>query len=188
MKNIIRRAARRGCFFSLVILCSWNSALHATPIYQLAGHGTTGLGGWDLTLDANLNLSAATGFASIRGGATGPIVQIVPPNNDPNSFWCINVRRTDTMPADGDQRWNIYIRDIGDGITTFDQFSFVAGIGIDCSFQTKDLFFLPVAQGDFTATASAVGVPEANPTIVIFLIALVGIEGCRRLLARRNTV
>lgn len=89
---------------------------------------------------------------------------------------------------DGDQRWNIYIRDVGDGITTFDQFSFVTGIGIDCSFPTNDLFFLPVAQGDFTANVTAVGVPEGNSALVIFLVALVGIESCRRFLAHRKPV
>jgi hypothetical protein len=57
--------------------------------------------------------------------------------------------------VDGDQRANVYIRDTGDGVSSFDQISFVTSIGSNCnSFATASLFFLPITRGDFKATTS----------------------------------
>jgi len=64
------------------------------------------------------------------------------------------VKRTDTSPVDGDQRANVYIRDTGDGVSSFDEISFITSIGGNCnSFATTRLFFLPITRGDFKASS-----------------------------------
>ena len=139
------------------------SASDATLI-DLSGRGTTGPGSYDLTISAQLTTTGPTGYVRLEGGASGPIVQVVPPGNDPCGCWCLNVKRTDTLPPDGDQRINIYVRDTGDGITTFDQFSFITSIRGDCNtFPTAELFFLSLSQGDFQSTvvdSDGDGVPD----------------------------
>ena len=65
-------------------------------------------------------------------------------------FWCINVERTDTGPQSGEQRINFYIRDVGDGKTTFDQFQATSSIGGDCTTFPAPLEpFLTFTEGDF---------------------------------------
>lgn len=129
---------------------------------QIAGRGTTGPGGWDLTVFAQRNSNGVTGHISVAGGATGPVVQLVPPGNDACGCWCINARRTDVGPGAGDHRENVYIRDVGDGITTFDQFALVSGIGIDCSFPTDGLQFLTLREGDFKSSQGSNPAPVAR--------------------------
>ena len=129
------------------------AAQGSQPFLTIAGQGGTGPGGWNLTLDARLGSDGASGHSALLGGAAGPVVQVVPPSDDPCGCWCINIKRTDVGPRDGDQRQNIYIRDIGDGITSFDQMSFITSIGGDCSsFATSGLFFLTLGSGNFQAT------------------------------------
>jgi hypothetical protein len=118
----------------------------------IAGKGSTGLGGLELQMAANLLPNGgASGHSRLTGGATGNVVQVVPPSALID-YWCINVQRTDTDPALGDQRINWYIRDVGDGKTTFDQISFVSSIGGDCTtFPTALGVFLPLTDGDYKA-------------------------------------
>ena len=89
MKNVFLKAQ-----LLLLLSCS-QGAVHAAPVYEFAGHGSTGSGGWNLTLSAALTPDGASGFAHVVGGATGPIVEIVPPNSA-SGFWLFNVQRTDT--------------------------------------------------------------------------------------------
>jgi hypothetical protein len=129
-----------------------NTAHSVSPPLGLAGKGSTGEGGYELTISAELTPKGAVGHTRLIGGATGPVVQVVPPSEDQCGCWCINVQRTDTDPLEGDQRVNWYIRDTGDGKTTFDEISFITSIGGDCStFSTEGLFFIPLVQGDFKA-------------------------------------
>jgi len=119
----------------------------------IAGHGSTGPGGYDLAVSAR-NANGSLGHVKLLGGITGPVVEVVPPGEG-RDCWCLNVKRTDTSPVDGDQRANVYIRDTGDGASSFDQISFVTSIGSNCnSFATSGLFFLPIIRGDFKATTS----------------------------------
>jgi hypothetical protein len=113
------------------------------------GHATTGAGGWDLTVHATLRPDgSAHGFTRLVGGATGPVVQVVPPAGA-RDFWCINVVRTD-VGIPGDFRINWYIRDVGDGKTTFDQFQFTSTIGQTCTTLPDPAGgFLSFTQGDF---------------------------------------
>jgi hypothetical protein len=119
----------------------------------ISGHGSTGPGGYDLTV-SGANAKGALGHVKLLGGITGPVVEVVPPAEG-QDCWCLNVKRTDTSPVDGDQRANVYIRDTGDGVSSFDQISFITSIGSNCnSFATTRLFFLPITRGDFTASAA----------------------------------
>src|SRR5713226_4288194 len=113
------------------------------------GKGSTGPGGYDLALAANsLPNGSAAGHSRLVGGATGPVVQVVPPSGA-RDFWCVTIRRTDTGDGSGDQRINWYVRDIGDGGTTFDQISFVTSIGGDCTTFPSPLgVFLTLTAGD----------------------------------------
>lgn len=117
---------------------------------RLSGRGSTGPGGLDLTVSARLLPDgSATGYAHLVGGATGDVVGVEPPGGE-RDFWCVNVRRTDTAPRSGDQRTNFYVRDVGDGRTTFDQISAVSGIGLDCDGSPGA--WLPLVEGGFRAT------------------------------------
>ena len=120
---------------------------------KLIGRGSTGPGGYDLTVSVNLLPDgSATGYAHFVGGATGDVIGVEPPSEE-RDFWCINVRRTDTSTNSGDQRVNIYIRDVGDGRTTFDQISFVTSIGGDCGrFPDPPGVWIPLIEGDFRAS------------------------------------
>jgi len=128
------------------------SATSGTGAVGLVGRGTTGPGGLDLFMAAIATPNgSAHGESRLRGGATGHVIQVVPPAGARN-FWCINIRRTDVGPAFGDQRINWYIRDVGDGSATFDQISFVTSIGGDClTFPGPPSVFLTLTQGNFKA-------------------------------------
>src|SRR6266568_3195752 len=76
----------------------------APPLLELAGQGTTGPGGYNLTVSAQVTTNGTTGFANLAGGAAGPVIQVVPPSNDSCGCWCINVRRTDVLPLGPDYR------------------------------------------------------------------------------------
>ena len=140
-----------------------SAAQTAPPLLTLTGQGTTGPGGYNLAISAQVTTNGVTGYANLVGGAAGPVVQIVPPANDSCGCWCINVRRTDVSPAGPDYRINWYIRDTGDGITNFDQIAFISSIGGDCStFPTDGLLFVPLVEGDFKALidTDGDGVPD----------------------------
>ena len=67
------------------------AAQTAPPLLALTGQGTTGPGGYNLTLSAQVTSNGVAGYANLVGGAAGPVVQIVPPTNDSCGCWCINV-------------------------------------------------------------------------------------------------
>lgn len=146
--HVLALAAFTALFltFSQLANCAEVSAANV-----ISGHGSTGPGGYDLTVSGP-NGSRALGHVQLLGGITGPVVEVVPPAEG-RDCWCLNVKRTDTSPVDGDQRANVYIRDTGDGVLSFDQISFITSIGSNCnSFATTRLFFLPITRGDFKAT------------------------------------
>jgi hypothetical protein len=59
---------------------------------------------------------------------------VVPPASG-SQTWCITVRRSDVDPG-FPQNANWYIRDVGDGKTSFDQISFVTGSAETVNCQT----------------------------------------------------
>jgi len=119
-------------------------------ITVIFGRGTTGPGGYDLELFAALSPGGANlGYAYLVGGARGPIVGMRRPS-DARDFWCLNVARTDVVPGPVDARTNWYIRDIGDGQTTFDEISFISSLGGDCAtFPDPTGTWLALTAGDF---------------------------------------
>ena len=116
----------------------------------IGGWGSTGPGGHDLTLvGVRLPNGSVVGHSHLHGGATGPVVQVVPPAALID-YWCLNVKRTDVGLGTPDPRINWYIRDLGDGITTFDQISFISSIGQDCkNFPAPTGVWLPLKEGNF---------------------------------------
>ncbi len=126
----------------------------------IAGRGSTGQGGADLTIWVRLSPDgSATGRARLADGTHGYVVQAVPPS-DARDFWCVNVKRTDTEPNEGDQRINCYIRDVGDGKTSFDEIAFVRGVGVDCTTTPNPPWtaWATVTTGGFKATTT--GLPR----------------------------
>jgi hypothetical protein len=136
------------------------------PIGVGAQGGATGIAGkgeWpngtpdesSLTLSATLlpNGSAvgysrgSLGFPQI---AIGPVVQVVPPSGAVD-YWCINVRPTNVDPSVGDMRLNWYIRDVGDGRSSFDQVTLhPMDVGVDCTtFPNVSGVFETLRSGDF---------------------------------------
>lgn len=113
------------------------------------GNGSTGPGGYDLTMSAHLTGNgSAHGSSTLVGGATGSVVQVVPPSGM-RDFWCVTVQRTDVDPS-LNALINWYIRDAGDGKTTFDQISFVSSLGGDCTTYPDALgSYLALTSGDF---------------------------------------
>src|SRR5215208_5255736 len=124
----------------------------------IAGKGTwktaSGVAGSqvrELTISAQLLPDgSATGYASVTGAPTARVVQVVPPSGT-RDFWCINVE----FPT-ATERINFYIRDIGDGITSFDQIH-VAAPGpveqeITCASAPDPSELTTPPKGDFKAT------------------------------------
>ena len=122
---------------------------------NFSGRGSTGPGGYDLTLSARLLPDgSATGYAHLAGGARGEVLGVQPPNSAPpdyygQDFWCVNVRRTDTAPRSGEERVNLYVRDLGDGKTAFDQIS-APTTAQECDWSPGP--WLTLVEGDFRAT------------------------------------
>jgi Baseplate J-like protein len=138
------------------------------PTLRLAGKGSTGPGGLDLTISARRAADGSvSGYAHRVGGATGEVVGIVPPADD-RGFWCINVRLTDTGTNSGDQRINWYVRDTGDGRTSFDEISYVTSIGGDCErFPAPTGSWLRLVEGDFQVTAEEPTGDRVHSTIIL---------------------
>src|SRR5947209_19109807 len=65
---------------AITLFLPWTSVTKAAPPPGIHGQGSTGPGGYDLTMDAVLTPNgSAHGQATLVGGATGPVVQVVPP-------------------------------------------------------------------------------------------------------------
>lgn len=117
----------------------------------IGGWGSVGgVGGWDITaVGVQLSSSSVVGHFHIYAGATGPVIQVVPPSSS-RDFWCLNILRTDTdLPPSPKQYLSFYIRDVGDGITTFDQVWFITGFAVDCTIDPPSNGWLTLSAGDF---------------------------------------
>ncbi len=118
------------------------------PLLDLTGRGSDGT--YDITMSAQLTTTGATGYARLLGRPNNPVIQVVPPSTETSNCWCITVQRADTRPSDGDQRQHFYVRDVGDGTNTFDQFAIRTSLGRDCNtLPYSDLYWFTVKQGDF---------------------------------------
>jgi hypothetical protein len=129
---------------------------HADGPPGLVGKGLTGVGLLQISAvvlhDGSLvGHSNLVGRDCMPGGdcdAVGPVLQAVPPSY-PRDFWCITVQRTEAA-AVCDLRINWYIRDVGDGRVSFDEYSFKTDLGIDCDlFPDPPQPLSPLLSGDF---------------------------------------
>lgn len=136
-------------------------AFNSSPVVgRINGHGSTGI---DLTnLDAsNLDISEAAiefddgtvrGRLNIIGGAGGPVAQIVSPSGLID-FWCINVE--DSVLDIPGFLFNLYVKDVGDGKTSFDEISLEAGIGVTCTTNPEPTDpFIPLISGNFRSSTA----------------------------------
>jgi hypothetical protein len=126
------------------------SCVRRCPVEGIGGWGSTGPDAQDLTLvAARVPNAPAFGHSHLHGGATGTVAEIVPQSSG-QDYWCVNVKRTDTGTPAEDQRINWFIRDVGDGVSTFDQISYITGMAITCTSQPKPTgAWLTLKQGDY---------------------------------------
>jgi hypothetical protein len=80
-------------------------------------------------------------------GATGDAIELVPPSQD-TDYWCANFALLDErFPG---FNFLILVRDIGDGISSLDEFSFAGDFGATCAgTQVPPANFDTILGGDF---------------------------------------
>lgn len=101
-----------------------------------------------IVVDARSVGGQVDGVATLALGPTGPVREIRPPG-DGRDFYCVNIERDGTPGL----RANFYIRDVGDGVTTFDQAAVFAGDPeLTCSNGTPPASFPDGVAGDITVT------------------------------------
>jgi hypothetical protein len=140
VRTVIRGATTASCVVLLgAVLADTAQAAPPTTI-----KGTIQVGSPQETFTVNGKLKdnqkngdRASGTAGLSTGATGPIVDITAPVGA-QDYYCINVRRTDGDAAG--QPINFYIRDTGDGVTTFDQWQFLSGLNVTCADPPQEPF------------------------------------------------
>ncbi|OHB22938.1 MAG: hypothetical protein A2939_02175 [Parcubacteria group bacterium RIFCSPLOWO2_01_FULL_48_18] len=119
---------------------------------------------WELTLAAILiekeprefdGVAQIQGSTQIQGVALDPprgrgtVTEVVPPN-EMYDHWCVNVA---LVEIDG-FNVQIYVRDIGDGRSAFDQVAFQGSFNTSCATSPvpeAGVEFVTVSQGDFKA-------------------------------------
>jgi hypothetical protein len=132
----------------------------------IQGTGDCGSGCYFLDVRADLfkdssttgSVQCATDPSELSTCAEGPVMAVVPPASGSHT-WCITVRRSD-VDTGFPQNVNWYIRDVGDGRTSFDQISFVTGYAettgsaeaVNCqTFPDTPGSWVTLTKGDFKA-------------------------------------
>jgi len=128
-----------------------------TPIVSLSGSAVVPFGGV-LTIDARVLPNGQvqgtqTWVYDGRQLPSGPVLEVVPPSTEVD-YWCISVRRTDIPEGSPPSNTNWYVRDSGDGVTTFDEVSYIRGSAeyTNCTNSGASRQFVqlvPVTEGDF---------------------------------------
>jgi hypothetical protein len=140
----------------VLVMIASPAAADAEGPAGLAGRGLTGFGTLQISAivlqdGSVVGHSNLVGKDCMPGGdcdAIGPVLQVVPPSY-PRDFWCITVERTEAAAVD-DLRINWYIRDVGDGRVSFDEYSIKTDVGVDCSlFPDPSQPLFPLLSGDF---------------------------------------
>ena len=137
------RKATLTLVLTLAIALVMSTTSIASGATGIAGRGSGG--GWTVQVSAQLTPSGAHGMLSLcKVCAGGPVFQIVPPSAT-SDHWCIAAHRDD-----GPGNEMLYIRDVGDGKTTFDQFSFTSTFApADCTTFPDPFQYLTLDTGDF---------------------------------------
>lgn len=113
--------------------------------------GAAAAGGWQPVVVALQGPAGPAGYgqACFFACGVGTVAQIVPPSGA-ITHWCVATVRVGTAGF-----LMIYIRDLGDGITTFDQFTFVSALANCSAFPVPGGFWFTAGLGqDFRALAS----------------------------------
>ncbi len=121
----------------------------ASPATGIAGRGSNGPNDLTPMVTAQLTPSGVHGQFSLcrLGCANGRVFQIVPPSAT-SDHWCIAAHRDDA-PGSNEM---LYIRDVGDGRTTFDQWNAISTFAPgDCTTFPDTLVWLTLVSGDFHA-------------------------------------
>lgn len=101
-----------------------------------------------VVIDARSVGGQVGGVATLALGPTGPVREIRPPG-DGRDYYCVNIEREETPGL----RANFYLRDIGDGITTFDRILVIAGDpDLTCSTAAPSIAFPGGVAGDIVVT------------------------------------
>ena len=123
------------------------------PNFAKAGIGISGVGtnrqGATLRVEAVLTPAGGAGFLYREQptSLSGPVIEVVPPSTA-HPHWCIIANRLGPpLDPDAIQTVIVWIRDIGDGISTFDLFFF--GAGGSCTREPDPPFFSPLIAGDY---------------------------------------
>jgi hypothetical protein len=157
--------------------------------------GTGGCGSGCYNLDVKAYLSkdgSSTGRvrcgtepSESSGCASGPVIAVVPPASGSHS-WCITVRRSD-VDTGFPQNVDYYIRDIGDGRTSFDEIGAVTGYAettrsvepVNCqTYPESPGGWLPLTKGNFEGidrrapTMQGPLAPSGGPAILLPAAAL----------------
>ena len=100
-------------------------------LYQVHGHAVINEFSEFVVAAVLLRDGRVNGHVISPGGLAGPVVELVP-SSDTDDFWCVNFTPINEFLPTG-YRILVFLRDIGDGLSTFDEINFNDGIGIDCT-------------------------------------------------------
>src|SRR5438132_2969143 len=117
----------------------------------LAGFAVLSDNGDELALAAFKYLDGrVVGFASgvTPGSLNGPVVELIPPHGAID-FWCANIAIANEPTLQGfNFLW--YIRDVGNGLTQFDEWATNGSFGLTCAAApVPPLPFVASVKGDF---------------------------------------
>src|SRR5262245_4845277 len=125
------------------------AAVAAPPsVTSVSGGGQTFAGGYDVSvskaiLKRNGKTSGTFASSTLPGSPTVKVDQLVPPSQA-TDFFCLS------GDVAGAGRANLYVRDIGDGTTTFDQWTLAASATVPCdSLPDPGPVWLTLDSGDF---------------------------------------
>jgi hypothetical protein len=158
-----------GCVIAAILFAAAPVMGKPQPgrVAWIEGTGGCGSGCYNLDVKANLfkdgsstgSVQCGTEPSELSGCAAGPVIAVVPPASGSHT-WCITARRSDIDP-EAPQNINWYIRDVGDGRTSFDEISFVTGYAeetaepseaVNCqNFPDTPGSWLTLTNGDFKA-------------------------------------
>ena len=137
-------------------------------VKRLTGHAI-GRENWEFNIAAILfqkNLPEFDGIAHIQGtvslhgvvldppGVRGNVIEVVPPS-DAYPYWCVGMAPQAPSEIQGIGVL-VYVKNVGDGKTSFDEVSIDAGVGYSCvANPVPALEFIPAVQGDFKESNTA---------------------------------
>lgn len=147
--NNVRKASVAGALAALAVFAPQPADASPGQAIGVTGGGSTIAGGYYLSVNAHLTPSGAFGTWD-SWFYKGTIDQIMPPSGD-RDYFCIS----GPISTGTGERMNIYIRNSGNGRTSFDQWQMAAGTAANCqAFPDQLAPWLTLDSGDFKVTGS----------------------------------